>query len=535
MAENTALYNAGYVIKHEQDGVYLYIENRHIPDCITPHLIVYDLMRRNVTGINRARLLVQIKRGQTLIKAAQPQLPKAADSTPYVTISKDMLAADMQLLPAVQGGRRLSYHEILAAVKSEWGVVFGLSEEAIRQAVEQESYFEQKRIANGKAPCKGRDGYLEYFFKTHRSYAPYILEDGSADYKRLNRFAGVEADDVLVRRIPPGEGTFGFNVKGERLSAEPGREVSMPKGRNVRLSPDGACLIAEKSGRVDVKNNRVEVADTYVIPGDVDMGIGNIEFAGDVKIGGNVISGLSVKAEGSIEVLGSVEAATLIAGADIIIKRGILGMDKGCIKAEGNVVSQFIERSNVAAGGSVYSDCIVHSTVSAEADVIIKGRRGRIIGGVIRAGGRIVAKDIGTRAGETTLLEIGFSPELKSELLQKTKLDLELKAQLEKIESATKSVSGRNLTGYRREIWQKLIGKKDEMQHEHNKIVNEIDELKKRLKLLPGGEVHVLGTLHLDVKITIGIASYTALAPIDFATFKYKGGQIVFTSYELAK
>ncbi|MBQ8038297.1 MAG: DUF342 domain-containing protein, partial [Lachnospiraceae bacterium] len=50
----------------------------------------------------------------------------------------------------------------------------------------------------------------------------------------------------------------------------------------------------------------------------------------------------------------------------IILKRGIQGMDRGVLKANGNVISRFIESATVEAGGYVSADAIMHSNVSAK-------------------------------------------------------------------------------------------------------------------------------------------------------------------------
>ena len=87
-------------------------------------------------------------------------------------------------------------------------------------------------------------------------------------------------------------------------------------------------------------------------------------------IGGNVKSGFVVKSSGSITVQGIVEAATLVSGGDIVIKGGVSGASKGRLEAENDVVTSYMERSEVSAGGNVISGSVLHCRVVCELSLI---------------------------------------------------------------------------------------------------------------------------------------------------------------------
>ena len=148
---------------------------------------------------------------------------------------------------------------------------------------------------------------------------------------------------------------------------------------------------------------------------DVSTSTGDIEYDGNVHVKGNVITGFKIEAKGDIIVDGVVEGATLIAGGQIVLRRGIQGMNRGVLQAEGDIVTRFIENSEVKSGGNISTDAIMHSTVYAKGNVESTGKRGLIIGGSVSAEGNISLKEAGGTMGTKTLLEICMDPALVEE------------------------------------------------------------------------------------------------------------------------
>jgi uncharacterized protein (DUF342 family) len=181
---------------------------------------------------------------------------------------------------------------------------------------------------------------------------------------------------------------------------------------------------------------RVFVSDTYEVHADVDASTGDIEYEGNVVIKGNVITGFSVKAKGDIEVNGVVEGAYIEAGGQIVLKRGMQGMNKGILRANGNIITKFLENAEVIAGGYVSTESILHSKVSAKGDIIVGGRRGFVTGGEIRSGTMISVKTAGSQMGTTTLLEVGIDPRVLEEFRELEKKIANMLAEKEKIAQA---------------------------------------------------------------------------------------------------
>ena len=89
------------------------------------------------------------------------------------------------------------------------------------------------------------------------------------------------------------------------------------------------------------------------VDGDVDMRIGNVRFEGTIHVTGNVQSGFIIDSD-DIIVEGVVEHAELKARNSIVIKTGVKSIiDKGSIKAGGNISVGYCENANISAGGEL--------------------------------------------------------------------------------------------------------------------------------------------------------------------------------------
>ena len=136
---------------------------------------------------------------------------------------------------------------------------------------------------------------------------------------------------------------------------------------------------------------------------NVDPSTGNIEYDGNVLVNGNVCTNFSVKAKGDVEVKGVVEGATVEAGGNITIARGMNGMGKGVLKCDGNVIAKFIENSDIEAGGYVETGSIMHSNVVAGSEIHVQGKKGFISGGKVTATTLIETRILGSDMGTSTI------------------------------------------------------------------------------------------------------------------------------------
>ncbi|TGV24949.1 DUF342 domain-containing protein, partial [Mesorhizobium sp. M00.F.Ca.ET.186.01.1.1] len=275
-------------------------------------------------------------------------------------------------------------------------------------------------IARGVAPVPGADAIIEYPYLATVSdnEGPKELEDGRVDYYNITSIPNVAKGQLLARKTPASSGTPGTAVTGEPIAPKAGKEINLKPGKNVVHNQERTMLYAAIDGQVSfTDHDKLNVFPVFEVKGDVDFGVGNIDFVGTVVIRGNVLNGFRVKASGDIRVLGSVEGAELYTEGSIEIKSGIVAQDKGAIVAGKDIRTSFIQNANVTAGNQVIvSQSIMFSNVRAGKQIICKGPKGIIIGGVLQAGEKIAARVFGNTSATPTLLEVGVKPELRQEL-----------------------------------------------------------------------------------------------------------------------
>jgi uncharacterized protein (DUF342 family) len=212
---------------------------------------------------------------------------------------------------------------------------------------------------------------------------------------------------------------------------QPGKDMTIALGKNVRFGPDGVTILSDINGQVVFTNGKINVDLVHVVQGSVNLRSGNIVFVGNVEITGDVEEGFSVKAGGNIEVRGTVNKASLNAEGNITVNKGITGKEGTTIFSRQSVFARFIENSDVQAAQSVVvTDSIINSRICAGGFVKCDGKRATIVGGHIRAGEYINAKVIGSHGGNTeTLCEVGYDPfakmKLESSQIRKDKLKIE--------------------------------------------------------------------------------------------------------------
>lgn len=357
-------------------------------------------------------------------------------------ISQDKLSAEL-FLRAEEGEFTITEREVRDQLALQ-GIRHGIVEEAIEKLCRNPQAYRDMplSIAVGTAAIPGADARIEYTFiqDIKEGIRPKEMEDGRVDYYNVTTIANVTRGQLLAQKIAATPGTPGIAVTGETIQPKAGKEVMIKAGKNVLLNQDRTLLYAAIDGQVSFTDkDKVNVFPIFEVKGDVDFGVGNIDFVGTVVIRGNVLTGFHIRAAGDIRVLGSVEGAELEAGGSIEIKSGIVAQDKGYVNAGFDVITSFIQNGNVTAGRDVtVSQSIMFSQVKAGKNVTCNGPKGIIIGGTIQAGERIVARVIGNASATPTVLEVGVKPALRDEMATITK---ELQAIYENLRKTDQGLS----------------------------------------------------------------------------------------------
>nr|MBO2493399.1 DUF342 domain-containing protein [Clostridia bacterium] len=525
-----------FVVEYKEDGVYLTV---YIPPSkftkADEEAIMYHLKRKKIQGlmVDAVAQAMHVNPGRP-VKVAEPQPELPVDEEVLVHISQDGMLATMMLLPP-DGGRLLEYKDVIQALTDK-GVVYGIDENAIRQALNSRRYGQEVIVARGKPPQNGEDAKLTYHFKPDKKSKPEIREDGTVDYHSLDNIENVTKGQVLVTLTPSTPGVDGKTVLGTSVPAKPGKPLVLPAGKNVVVSDDGLKLLAAIDGKVEMIGGRVHVYSVHEVRNNVDNSTGNINFVGSVIIHGNVLSGFEVRAGGSIEVRGVVEGATLIAEGDVILRKGLQGAKKGMIRAGGSVTARFIENGTVYAKGDVTAEAIMHSNVVSGQYVRLIGKRALIVGGRVHAALGITASTIGSPMATSTVLEVGISPEIRQEYEQLKEELQRLEKEQRKIEQALAVLSRMESSG--RLPLDKVIAKhkalraRDEYSLKIPTIKARLFELEEAFLKGAHGKIHVKKVVYPGVSITIGQSTFNVKDPINYVTFLRDEGEIRFVTYE---
>ncbi|MDF2986662.1 MAG: hypothetical protein K0R50_2172 [Eubacterium sp.] len=446
-----------------------------------------------------------------------------------VTVLPDELKAFVTLYPG-ENNSPVSKDEIITALKNQ-KVTYGIREDVINYYSEHPIYNEEFCIAEGVPAQNGKNGTVIYHFDTSVDKTPTILDDGRINYRELNLIQSVAQGQLLCSLVPPVAGAQGITVKGKVIPAINGRPAVLPRGKNVHSSQDGQNLYASTDGEVEYLDaSKVSVYTNHEIPADVDNSTGNVNFVGSVIIKGNVLSGFSVEAGGNVEVYGVVEGATIKAGGNIILRRGIQGMGKGTLIAGGDIVSRYIEYCNVEANNNIQSEAVMHSNIKCGNKLELTGRKGLLVGGTCKVGKIIVAKVIGSHMATVTDLEVGTDPTVRERYKQIKEEISSGESDIKKADQAIailKKLEGMGaLTPDKQEILTKSVRTKIYLSSSLEELKKEIAILDEKLQQEGSGKIRSLNVIYPGVKVTIGSSMMYVKEPLQYCTLYRDGADI---------
>lgn len=460
----------------------------------------------------------------------------AGESNLRVVVAEDGQLAIVEVA-ARQEGVLVTEADIEAAL-ARAGVVYGFADPGVRRGwrtglvVGRHSFVG----AVGKPAVDGEDGRVELLFKTaDQKSRAVITEEGKADFYNLGLVENVTPGQTLAVRVPPKPGSDGMTVTGRVVRAKQGRQFNLPLGRNVRASEDGNAVLAQIAGEVVYQGGKVHVNPVHEVSGNVDFSTGNIEFGGSVIVRGNVAAGFKIKADGRVDIMGSVDAAEIISGGDVVLRRGMQGNGKGVIMAAGDVVARFLEHATVKAGGNVVvSEGIIFCQVDAGGAIEVKGKKGLISGGVLRAGERVAAKIGGSPFGAQTEIEVGVNPEVRRTFAE---LGIALESKQKALERATKSAQ--MLRSLKARATERAFSEReqamlDKVDATCRALAEEVENLRVRYQEVQDeimaaarGSVSFSGAVYPGVRVTIGSESFPVGEEMPRATFRLAEGKIV--------
>lgn len=303
-------------------------------------------------------------------------------------------------------GNFVTEADIYEALKNR-GIVVGIKHEAITDMIKKRRMNEKILIAEGTPAKPGKNGWFEFFVRLDLPRIPAPLPDGGVDYVNIEAFEMVDEGEKLAVYHPAEKGIDGENIFGEVLHANKGLEKKPLKGVGFKIASDGVTYVSKLNGKFEYLNGRMIISNMIIVREDVTAVTGKLEVDGSVYVIGSVYSGGNIEATGDIIIEHNVEAARLMAGGNVMIKKGSCSKNDCYIEAKGEVSGSFFEATHINADGNVKANYIMNSTINTMGKVIVSGSKGMLLGGKISAVRGVDTYNLGNKSHLKTYLVVG--------------------------------------------------------------------------------------------------------------------------------
>lgn len=448
----------------------------------------------------------------------------------YVRVSDDKMEAWVYLSAPENPAQKYTTDQICQMLRDN-GVSCGHLMPRITAMAKKGVYQREILAARGKAGIDGTDGHYEYFFSPDKiQKAPSVRDDGTVDYSSMSMLQNVKAGAKLAEYHPAKAGEDGYLLDGTVIKAKGAKEFPPLRGRSI--SREGETYYATVDGKVELKNNNIDIKTVHEVSGDVDLTVGRVEFFGDVNISGNVGTGVIIRAGRNLVIDGTVENAMLFAGGDIILKRGIQGNQRAKVRARGSVFADFIEHCEVQAGGSVQSNYFLNAQVQAGDKVIATGKKGNIIGGSVCGLKGVDAGSIGNEVETRTFVHAGYEKADYDSYLQCDKKEREIQQSIQELvdymREALQQRRARNTgSGGMAVNMQELNHKKDEYFKQLDEMKAEKERLRQVIETGKGAKIFVEGNIYPGAIVSVESGRLPIQEMMRYMFYVYKGGRIV--------
>lgn len=457
--------------------------------------------------------------------ACELAIGERRDAEARLEIAADKMSATIRLAPACGGQTPAA--EALRAALAEAGISYGIDGNRIADLAEAGGG--EAIVAQGKPPRHGVDAVFEALVPDMRDRTPRVDAQGTADFRDLGEIPLVAPGDVLMRRLPATAGEAGIDVTGQPVPPNPGKDLPFAAAlHGAQLSAeDPDQLLATIRGMPVRLADGVNVEQVLTVE-NVDLHTGNLTFDGTVHIKGEIQPEMKVTASGDVTVAGVVEGAEIEAGGDVQVGGGIIGKSRVC--AGGTVTARFSEGSHLEAGDTIaIEDSVVQCELQAINQVLVgtkQTRRGRIMGGSVRAAMLVRAPVVGAPTSGVTTVLVGVNPALEAQyqqLLQTIEKRRKEEEELEKVIAFLKKQPERKAMLEKAKLtWQHAL-------QEWARLLARKDELEKELALVESARVEVTEGCAGVIHLSIGKKSKDIRRDMEAGVFHLVEGELVFT------
>ena len=518
----------------QTDGLFLTV----FPDCnaslsdVSAQLRERGLLDYNGDIINQA---LDERLGEP-VRIGEPQQEITREAQFRVRVADNALACELWVVPPI--GEPWPAPEKLRGALQEKGVVFGIDDALLKKICAEMISKEWVVVAKGIPPVNGKDAQIQYKINVD-VLGPKDRGHDNVDMKELGTVINVLKGQEIAEKIPVQAGAEGTSLMAKKIPAYIGKDKNLPGGKGTVVSEDGLHLIADMDGHLLIKDGKLSVEPHFEVKGDVDYGIGNIDFVGPVTVRGSVREGFEVVSGGILSIEGVVEGAILKSSSDISIRIGVRGANKARIEAKGDFGCGYIDQAYVRSGGTIrVSEAILHSDVGAREEIILLGnKKGQIVGGKVQATVGVSCEILGGEMGTKTEVIVGAMPEI---LEERTRLTENIKEMKERLTTAETNIgylkvleTRGTLDEEKRGLFTRLTKAKFQLIAQMETSTKRLAELEVQMERVKvEGCVRVRNICHPGVSITIRGITYLVREPLRFTSFVNEAGEIRLKSFD---
>ena len=355
-----------------------------------------DEFRANTTGI-----LIIKKDGNNLKVRIIPY----KNAKVRAVVSKDRMTAVLILEDGAGAGELLSPALVKTAL-NDAGLLEVTPSEKIEDAIKSAKKYEETEypLLKGVEPI-GPGSYLLDW--------KVAFEEGST-------IATVQGGDFLLEATKLSKGQEGKDVFGRVIKQKAIHEVFLPESdESIKLDESGNVtkFFAVISGELSFVDNKLSVASTRTIEGDIEGAGKKITFPGDIVISGDVGDEVTVKAKGNLTCKGDAAISLLYSENTLRLEGGIKGRGRGTIWSKNSMYVGFCEGTKVFAGGNVtVNEYCFMCVVKTNGLLSVASHHGALIGGSIHAARGCVVQNLGAEKSIHTLISFGQDYLIKDEI-----------------------------------------------------------------------------------------------------------------------
>ncbi len=259
-------------------------------------------------------------------------------------------------------------------------------------------------VAEGQPAKPGLKPYLHECYRD----AP-VLREGQTDHVRDRQNTRLARAGQMIAEVRYDDGIPGRNVFGEDIHAVGSAlEARISAGESVQMQGPGS-FVATRDGLIEWDGHTLQIVQTYVHQGSVNLSSGNLAFDGAVVVKGDIEAGATVEVKGTLLVEGVIGHAIVKVGGDLEVMGGLITSREGLVVVGGSCQAQFVENSRLHVKGSlIVQKSVLNSEVICGGPLVVRDPvRGLISGGHVSCWQAIAVRHLGLAQGQITVCRIG--------------------------------------------------------------------------------------------------------------------------------